>query len=162
IYLGKGMVITAAHVIGRWGFLKNPHVQIAGQTLPAKIIKEGSVEHTDLTLLNVDESQLPVSLRLRRNPLCTRPPKGGGGVIVIDPATTARTQIMSPMLIAPQLRTRFHTLISDLVGASGSGVFSDERRCLVGILSRKIPKLNYREKDTGVGESAGFSGYFVP
>src|SRR5262245_2545408 len=43
IYLGKGAVITAAHVIGRWGFLKNPHVLIAGQSLPAKIIKEGSV-----------------------------------------------------------------------------------------------------------------------
>src|SRR5262245_137338 len=69
IYLGKGAVITAAHVIGRWGFLKNPHVLIGGQSLSAKIIKEGS-EQIDLTLLSVDEVQLPVSLRLRRNPLC--------------------------------------------------------------------------------------------
>src|SRR5262245_32605368 len=48
IYLGKGAVITAAHVIGRWGFLKNPHVLIAGQSLPAKIIKEGSAEQIEI------------------------------------------------------------------------------------------------------------------
>src|SRR5262245_11244669 len=48
IYLGKGAVITAAHVIGRWGFLKNPHVLIAGQNLPAKIIKEGSAEQIEI------------------------------------------------------------------------------------------------------------------
>src|SRR5215510_10628400 len=101
IYLGKGAVITAAHVIGRWGFLKNPHVLIAGESLPAKIIKEGS-ERVDLTLLSVDEVQLPVGLRLRRNPLCKQPPNVGENVIVVVPDKTARTQIVSPVLIAPQ------------------------------------------------------------
>src|SRR3974390_61676 len=101
IYLGKGAVITAAHVIGRWGFLKDPHVLIAGQYLPAKIVKEGS-EQTDVTLLSIDEMRLPASLQLRRNPLCKQPPQVGENVVVIDPKGTAYTQIMSPLFIAPK------------------------------------------------------------
>jgi hypothetical protein len=162
IYLGKGAVITAAHVIGRWGFLKNPHVLIAGQSLPARIIKEGS-EQIDLTLLSVDEARLPASLQLRRNPLCKQPPNVGENVIVVVPEKTARTQIVSPLLIAPQLRGRFNTLIGDLVAASGSGVFNAERRCLMGIVSRKVDKYDYRNVGGRiVAEPAGFAGYFVP
>jgi hypothetical protein len=161
IYLGKGVVITAAHVIGRWGFLKDPHVLIAGQNLPAKIIKEGSIEQTDLTLLSVDEARLPVSLRLRQNPLCKQSPKVGETVIVVAPEKTAHSQIISPLLIAPQLRRRFNTLI-DLVGASGSGVFDAERRCLMGIISSKVQKYDYRKGDGKIiAEPAGFAGYFV-
>src|SRR3974377_1545781 len=98
IYLGKGAVITAAHVIGRLGFLKDPHVLIAGQYLPAKIVKEGSLEQIDVTLLSVDEMRLPASLQLRRNPLCKQRPQVGENVIVIDPDRMAYTQILSPLL----------------------------------------------------------------
>ena len=162
IYLGKGAVITAAHVIGRWGFLKDPHVLIAGQSLPAKIIKEGSADQIDLTLLSVDEARLPVSLRLRRNPLCKQPPNVGENVIVVVPEKTARTQVVSPLLIVPQLRGRLNTLIGDLVATSGSGVFNAERRCLMGIISRKVQKYDYRNEGGGIiAEPAGFAGYFV-
>jgi hypothetical protein len=162
VYLGKGAVITAAHVIGRWGFLKNPHVLIAGQNLPAKIIKEGSVEQVDLTLLSVDEERLPVGLRLRQNPLCKQQPQVGQIVIVVIPEKIEHTKIVSPLVIAPQFRKRFSTL-SDLVGASGSGVFDTERRCLMGIMSRKATKYDYRKEDGRIfAEPTGFAGYFVP
>jgi len=81
IYLGHGLVITAAHVVGHWPALTRPHVVVADQDLPAKIIKEGSFEAVDLALLSVDETLLPVSLRLRRNPLCKEPPRVGTEVI---------------------------------------------------------------------------------
>ena len=162
IYLGKGAVITAAHVIGRLGFLKDPHVLVAGQYLPAKIVKEGSVEQTDVTLLSVDERRLPASLQLRRNPLCKQPPQVGENVVVIDTERTAYTQIMSPLFIAPSLRWRFNTLIRDLVGASGSGVFNAEKRCLMGILSRRVPKYEYRQQHGSIiAESVSSAGYFV-
>src|SRR5919197_3692798 len=53
IYLGKGLVITAAHVVGSAAHT-NPSVRIAGMDLTAKAIKEGSVERVDLTLLFID------------------------------------------------------------------------------------------------------------
>src|SRR3974390_3031674 len=162
IYLGRGAVITAAHVIGRLGFLKDPHVLVAGQYLPAKIVKEGSVEQTDVTLLSVDERRLPASLQLRRNPLGKQPPQVGENVIVIDPDGTAYTQIMSPLFIAPQFRWRFSTLIRDPVGASGSGVFNAETRCLMGIISRRVRKYEYRQTyGRIIAESVSSAGYFV-
>jgi hypothetical protein len=163
IYLGQGAVITAAHVVGRWpSFFINPRVLIAGQDLPAKIIKKGSADQIDLTLLSVDEELLPVSLRLRRNPLCKGPPQVGENVVDVVPDGTARSQIISPSLIPPEFQARFNTLISD-AESSGSGVFDAERKCLLGIISRKILKYNYR-KENGriVIEANGFAGYFVP
>jgi hypothetical protein len=50
VYLGKGLVITAAHAVGRVSQTK-PSVRIAGMDLPANAIKEGAYERVDLTLL---------------------------------------------------------------------------------------------------------------
>ena len=74
IYLGKGLVITA-HVVGG-AFRTNPSVQIAGLDLPARAIKEGSLEWVDLTLLSVEEQKLPVSLRMLHMSLCEKTPVG--------------------------------------------------------------------------------------
>src|SRR5438552_18334395 len=162
IYLGKGAVLTAFHVIGRWGFLKKPHVLIAGQDLPARIIREGSLRQVDLTLLSVDETRLPVSLRLRLNPLCRHSPKAGDHVVIAVPGLATRDQIISPLLIHQAIRKRFGTLISEVAG-SGSGVFDVERKCLLGIISRAIPKYDYQEQDGKfIAEPAGHAGYFVP
>jgi hypothetical protein len=91
-------------------------------------------------LLFVDVQKLPISLRLRRIPLCERPPVVGAPVIVAIPEGTAHSRIMSPRLLPPNARTKFSTVISDVAttGNSGSGVFDAGRKCLLGIMSRKI------------------------
>ena len=146
IYLGHGTVITAAHVVGHWPAFTNPRVLVAGQDLPAKVIKEGSFETVDLALLSVDEEHLPISLRLRPNPLCKEPPKAGEDVIVVLSYGTVRSRIIFPQLLPPKYRTSFNTFINDvwIAGGSGSGVFHAERKCLLGILSSKIWNYNYR------------------
>ena len=147
IYLGQGKVLTAAHVLGRWpSFISNPRVLFAGQELPAKVIKKGSFDTIDIALLSVDEAPLPVSLRLRRNPLCKIPPRAGQNVIVVLSYGTARSQIIYPQSLPPPYRANFNTFISDVViaGGSGSGVFDAERKCLLGILTSKIWRYNYR------------------
>jgi len=162
IYLGKGLLITAAHVVG-WAFRTNPSVQIAGLDLPAKAIKEGSTHWgSDLTLLSVDEQKLPVSLRMRRMPLCETPPWTGEPVIVAVLEGTARSRIMSPQLLPRDVRGRFSTVISDVAttGNSGSGVFDAGRKCLLGIVSRKI---SVRQKSADAGsEEQDIAKYFVP
>ena len=161
VYLGNGTVITAFHVIGRWGFLKKPHVLIAGQNLPARIIKEGS-RQVDLTLLSVVEARLPVSLQMRRNPLCQHAPTAGEKVIVVGPGKTTLSQIISPLLIHQAFRKSYSTLISEVAG-SGSGVFDAARGCLVGIITHKIEKYDYREEEGEVIEYPdGYAGYFIP
>jgi len=162
IYLGSGKIITAAHVIGRWSALTNLRVLIAGQDLPAKVIKKGSLDETDLALLSVDEARLPISLRLRRNPSCKEPSIPGTNAAVIVPENIIRSRIISPELIAPHYRARFYSLVDD-VGISGSGVFDAERKCLLGIMSRKVRKYAYRKMNGNVVmQENGFAGYFVP
>jgi len=161
IYLGMGLVLTAAHVVGSAARTR-PSVRIAGQVLRAATVKEGTFKKEDLTLLRVDEEQLPVSLRLRRMPLCRRPPWVGEAVIVAIPEGTARSRIMSPQLLPAQYRLRFSTVISDVAttGNSGSGVFDVGAKCLLGIMSRKI---QIRPDDANPNsELKDLAKYFVP
>ena len=90
VYLGKGLVITAAHVVGLTRQTK-PSVRIAGMDLPAHAIKEGSFERVDLTLLSIDERKLPIYLQMRRMSLCDNQPWPGEPVIVAIPEGTARS-----------------------------------------------------------------------
>ena len=162
IYLGKGMVLTAAHVVGHWPAITRPRVIMAGLDLPAQVSKIGALEDTDLALLSIDEAQLPLSLRLRRNPICRERAPVGTYVIVTYPERTARSQVISPLLIAPQYRARLGSLIAEPQG-SGSGVFHAERRCLLGIMSQKVRKYDYRRQyGRLITLDAGYAGYFVP
>jgi hypothetical protein len=139
VYLGKGLVITAWHVVGPAARTK-PTVRIAGMDLPAKAIKESHVDRLDLTLLSIDEQKLPIYLQMRRMPLCENNPWPGEPVIVAIPEGTARSHIMLPALLPPNIRERFSTVIRDVAttGNSGSGVFDAGQKCLLGIMSRKI------------------------
>ncbi len=152
IYLGHGIVITAAHVVGRWALLSNPRIGIAGEELPASVIKKGSFEQTDLALLSVDEASLPFRLRLRRDPLCKALPNPGTNVVVVYPERTVRSQIFSPRYVAPTFRTKYNTLLSEVQG-SGAGAFDAERKCLLGIMSASVP--TYRGQNRR-------AEYFVP
>jgi hypothetical protein len=161
IYIGNGLVITAAHVIGHWPYFTRPRVLIAGQDLSATIVKEGSFEGTDLALLSIDDEGLPISLRLRRNPLCKQAPRVGMPVVDVAPTGTNRVQIISPLTIAPELRGRFDALISS-PEPSGSGLFDDERKCLVGIVSGEMQKYKYLMMNGRIIPTAnGFAGFFV-
>jgi hypothetical protein len=162
IYLGQGTVLTAAHVIGRWPSYTRLRVIIAGQDLPGKVIKYMSPDDTDLALISVDAERLPISLRLRRNPFCKGPTPIGASVVVAYPEKSVRSQIISPLLVAPQFRSKFNTLITEPQG-SGSGVFRADRKCLLGIMSRRVTK--YASKNEGpfrVARPNGSVGYFVP
>jgi hypothetical protein len=147
IYLGKGIVITAGHVVGRWpSFISSPRVLFGDKTLPAQIIKQGSPETIDLAILTVDQTNLPVSLRLRRNPLCKEPAQAGENVIVVVAQGIAYSHILTPHTLPPEYRSTFNTFIRDvwIPGGSGSGVFDAERKCLLGIITSKISDDNYR------------------
>ena len=93
IYLGNGLILTAAHVAGDFAQTK-PHVIIAGQDLPAALVKQGSLDSVDLTLLSIDGTKLPVGLQMRRTPLCEHPPFAGEKVVVAIPEGTAPSKIL--------------------------------------------------------------------
>jgi hypothetical protein len=159
IYLGNGLFITAAHVVGT-GWITRPKVVIDGQEYPTLIVKEGAFEQTDLTLLSVDEKLLPSRLRLRRNPLCRENPWPGESVITVVPGQTARSRVLDPKYLPRDVR-KFNTVIGDVArtGNSGSGVFDSTQRCLLGIMSRKISQ---KRAINGKTQVTDIAKYFVP
>ncbi len=161
IYLGKGMFITAAHVVGR-AWLTRPKIVIMDHEYPTRVPKEGSLEGTDLTLMAVEESLLPMRLRLRRNTLCKDPPRPGQQVVTVVPEGVVRSHILSPEKLPIGVR-KFKTVIADVArtGNSGSGVFDAQSRCLLGIMSRKISQSRTRG-DNGKTEVRDIAKYFVP
>jgi len=161
VYLGRGLVITAAHVIG-WAFWNKPRVEIAGKNLTTKVVKEGSLSSLDVTLVSVEEGELPVSLRLRRMMLCPFSPFPDEQVVVVTPEGIARSRVISPYLLPPNLSDTFKSVIRDVPGNSGSGVFDENGKCLLGIISRKITGTRTRQVNgQTVTENYDVAKYFV-
>lgn len=150
VYLGNGLVITAAHVVG-----STRGVRIDAVNVPARLVKRGSFPELDLSLISVDQSKMPDSLRERRIALCQEQSAEGAPVILGAPQGIMRTSIASPMLIPAEFRTKYSTLISEVTtdGKSGSGVFDVGGKCLLGILSLKIINMIDRK---------AYATYFVP
>jgi Trypsin-like peptidase domain len=161
IYLGKGLFITAAHVAGRTWWTR-PKVAIAGQEYPTRVVKEGSLEETDLTLLAVDEDLLPVWLQLRRNQLCKVFPIPGEEVVTVIPEGIARSRVLAPERLPANVR-KFSSVIADVAktGNSGSGVFDAHSKCLLGIMSRKISQ-SWTRNETSKTITNDIAKYFVP
>ena len=131
--------------------------------LPTEVVKEGTFETNDLTLLRVDLGSLPGRLQLRRLTLCGAPPAPGQPVVVVTPEGSAPSHILAPQLLPPDLRARFPTVIADVAttGNSGSGVFDAWRGCLLGIMSRKIETIA-RSRDGMREVRRDLAKYFVP
>jgi S1-C subfamily serine protease len=161
VYLGNGFVLTASHVVGR-ALLREPRVTIAGQEMPAHIVKQDSFEQSDLALLAIDDQQLPLTLRQRRVLLCHAPPLPGQDVITVVPEAIVHSHVLSPVWLPLNAR-QYKTVISDVArtGNSGSGVFDAKNKCLLGIMSRKISEILIHgaadEKQT-----LDIAKYFVP
>jgi hypothetical protein len=163
VYLGNGLVLTAAHVPGNVAATK-PHVVIAGEDHPALLVRQGELEGVDLTLLSIDATKLPVGIGLRRMPLCQGAPYAGELVVVATPEGTARSRVLPRQAIPTELRGRFDTAIGDVAttGNSGSGVFDAAKQCLLGIISRKISVQQELRLGSPVRTTKDIAKYFVP
>ncbi len=163
VYIGNGLILTAAHVPGNFAETK-PHVVIAGEDLPASLVRQGSFDEVDLTLLSVDATKLPIRLQMRRMPLCQRAPYAGEPVVVAIPEGTARSRVLPRNAVPPNLRGRFDTLIRDVAttGNSGSGVFDALNQCLLGIMSRKVSVVLPEARVGGPKHTMDIAKYFVP
>ena len=164
VYLGNGIVITAAHVVGG-GDATKPQVKIAGERLPTKVVKDGNVNDIDLTVLSVDTSLLPESLASRHMRLCENSYGTGEPVVVATPEGVARSYIMSQSAIPPDVPAKYRTAISYVAetGNSGAGVFDANEKCLIGIISRKISGIQIsRVNGEEIRKSVDIAKYYVP
>ena len=161
VYLGNGLVLSVAHVVGG-GIVDKPTITIANQKLIATLVKESPFEQLDLALVQFNETSLPVSLRLRRISLCQGKTWPGEQVISLLGQTPVRSYVISPLALPRDVR-RFSTVIRDVAttGNSGTGLFDANRKCLLGVMSRKISQVRV-QKDTGAKTTVDIAKYFVP
>lgn len=161
IYLGNGMVITAAHVAGHT-ILTQPRVVIDGRSLAASALKEGSYPDEDLTVLRIEP---PPELASQHTPICPNTPHPGEAVTVATPEKLTTSSVIAPESLPPNLRDRYAASIKDVytTGNSGSGVFDTSQHCLLGIMSSKIEQ-NVRLIVNGehVTRTIGLAKHFVP
>jgi hypothetical protein len=160
VYLGTGLVVTAAHVAS--GSLLTLKIGVGDEKLSAEVVKRGQFSGIDLALLSIDDDKLPVGLRLRRMTICQKPPWPSENVIVATPEAVAPSHVIAPFLLPHDLDPKYRTAISDVAttGNSGSGVFDADAKCLVGIISAKIREV--RRKPGTTEESHDVAKYFVP
>jgi len=163
MYLGNGLIITAAHVPGTFALTK-PRAIIGGAAQPTDLVRQGSLDSVDLTLLSVDKNALPVRMRMRRLPLCESAPFAGESVVVVTPERVAASHVLPPAMIPQDLRGRFDTVIGDVAttGNSGSGVLDARKTCLLGIISRKITVGRPGARVGAPARSKDIAKYFVP
>ena len=163
VYLGAGLVLTAAHVAA--GSVLTIKVGIGRRQIKAEVVKRGQFGGIDLALLSIDEASLPPNLRLRRLPICQEPPHTGEQVIVATPDAITASHVIAPFLLPRDLEPKYRTAISDVAttGNSGSGVFDTEQKCLLGIISAKIREVRKRRDNGRPAEvSYDVAKYFVP
>jgi hypothetical protein len=110
IYLGNGLILTAAHVAGAASGPK-PSVRFGDDLeLPATFIKEGNFEQVDLSILSVDVHELHADIRNRHLALCKDRPWPEDEVALVTHRGVSRSKIIpaAPQL-TPDYRQRFPT-----------------------------------------------------
>src|SRR5206468_2274113 len=83
-------------------------------------------------------------------------------VVSLSALGPVRSHVLSPKGL-PAAVKRFSSVIRDVAttGNSGSGVFDAQRKCLLGIMSRKISQVR-TQKDSGIKTTIDTAKYFVP
>jgi hypothetical protein len=164
IYLGHGIVLTPAHVSGL-GFWRRPRVDIAGKLYPTQVLKDGHFHRVDLTLLSVDVNELPVSLGLRRLPLCPGPSWPNQQIVIVTQEKAVRSLVVPPARLPANLQSEYRTAVRPVPdsGGSGSGVIDANKKCLVGMITRTIEVGEIIEEDGRKTEKlVAVAKYFIP
>ena len=163
IHIGSGYFLTASHVS------QPPHagdavgLGIDGAFHPATIIRAGTYDSVDVTLLRIDPADLP--RRLREAPalaLCGSPLAPGTQAWVVSAGSDTQARILGLADLPPGIPDRYASLITNMAGSgqSGSGVLPPSRDCLAGIVSRVVSQTTTRAD--GSSTSIVLAKYFVP
>lgn len=141
IYLGDGLVITAAHVVRLDPANRKVTVLIDGRRRDGSLVSVGQSDSVDLALIKIPAEELGEKRR-KQAPVavCTGNPGPSQPVVVaslgtVSNALTIATPITSDLQTGSWtnlLSTGYHQ------GNSGGGVFDPQLGCLWGILNMEL------------------------
>jgi hypothetical protein len=163
IFLGKIWILTAAHVAQRHTPGDTLHIEVAGRLIDARLVKAGSFDKTDVSLLEVSPDDVPQPMRsLPLLAPCRHPVLPGTRILVVEPGNISYSSVIAADILPPDVPRRFDSLIRDVdtTGNSGSALFDLDRGCLAGIMSARIDLLG--PDGPGGRVKQPVAKYFVP
>lgn len=145
VYLGEGLVLTAAHVVKYDPDHSHVTVLLDGIRTDGNLVFDGQKHNVDLALIKLEASEL---LPKRRDqtpvPLCLANPAPNQPVVVaalgtVSNALTIPSAIASDATAAKDTGTWTNILtIGYHQGNSGGGVFHPREGCLWGIINKEM------------------------
>ena len=137
IYLGEGLVLTAAHVVSSNPTNHQTTVVIDRLRIPGTVVENGETQKLDLALIKIDASGLPARRRTQSPvSICSSNPGPNQPVVVASMGiVTQASTISSPITSDFQTGTWTDMLSTGYhQGNSGGGVFNSQQGCLWGII----------------------------
>ena len=143
VFLGDGLVLTAAHVVD-----VNPDdpkitVVVDGWRIDGAVVQDGQAEteKLDLALVKIDQSVLSERRRAQPAvPVCAANPGPSQPVVVASLGTVTQAATISTPITSDGQTGDWTNLLSTGYhhGNSGGGVFSPGRGCLWGIINLEL------------------------
>lgn len=136
VYLGNGLVLTAAHVVAVNPKLASASVIMDGWKTDAKLVATGQ-SGLDLALLRVDPAELSRQRReMRPLDICAADTAPNQPVVVAAQGSVSLSQTVGMPITSPALKGDWKDILATGYshGASGGGLFDAAKGCLAGII----------------------------
>ncbi len=141
VYLGGGLVLTAAHVLKVDPAHSKVTVLLDGRRVDGVLVSDGEAEKVDLALVKLpDEALSPARLAQPAVPVCAENPGPSQPVVVASMGTVSNAATIATAITSDLQTGGWTNLLSTGYhqGNSGGGVFQPERRCLWGIINLEL------------------------
>ena len=141
IFLGEGLVLTAAHVVKADPSNPNVTVILDGIALKGVVVKTGQLENLDLALVKLDPQTLTVRRRTQTLiAICKTNPGPNQAVVVASVGAITHAKTISTPITSDGQSGSWTNLLSTGYhpGNSGGGVFNPQIGCLWGIINVEL------------------------
>lgn len=141
VYLGHGLVLTAAHVVKADPDHPEVTVMMDGARIPGVVALINVMENVDLAVIRLDGRVLAPLRRAQAGvAICPYNPGKGRPAVVISQGLVTRTSTVPVFTKSPPGEAEWtHMLTVGLhPGNSGGGVFDPTQGCLWGIVVQEI------------------------
>ena len=141
VFLGDGLVLTAAHVISADPSNHKATVVLDRMPIVGTVVENGQTQNLDLALIKIDTQGLSAKRRTQAPiPVCPGNPGPNQAVTVASMGiVTQATTISTPITSDGQSGTWTNLLSTGYhPGNSGGGVFNPQTSCLWGIINLEL------------------------
>lgn len=141
VFLGHGLVLTAAHVVSVDPGNRQVTVLLDGRRVDAIVVRDGQAQNLDLALIRLNDADLSPARRDQPMvPICPANPEPSQPVSVVAMGQAVTAFTIPKGLTSDGREESWTNLLATgfKQGNSGGGVFSIRQNCLWGIVNLEL------------------------